>query len=147
MKNGSRGEAVKELQRYLNATLNLGLVVDGVFGPNTTRVMKTWQTDHGLTADGLVGPATKAQMNANVSSPVSTSTTYNFGTSTLKNGSRGEAVKELQRFLNATLNLGLVVDGSLGPKTIAVVKQWQEDNGLVADGLIGPATKAMMNGQ
>jgi len=41
--------------------------------------------------------------------------------------------------------LGLVVDGKLGPKTIAVIKQWQMDNGLVADGLIGPATKKIMN--
>ncbi|MDQ5971771.1 MAG: Peptidoglycan-binding protein, partial [Patescibacteria group bacterium] len=40
-----------------------------------------------------------------------TASAYNFGTTTLKNGSKGEAVMELQRFLNATLNLGLVVDG------------------------------------
>ena len=69
---------------------------------------------------------------------------YNFGTTTLRNGSKGEAVKELQRFLNAKLNLGLVVDGVLGPKTIEVIKKWQSDNGLVPDGLIGPATKARM---
>jgi len=47
--------------------------------------------------------------------------------------------------LNAKLNLGLVIDGSLGPKTIAVIKKWQMDNGLVADGLVGAKTKAMMN--
>ena len=76
-----------------------------------------------------------------------TSDIYNFGTTTLKNGSRGEAVKELQRFLNDKLHLGLVVDGALGPKTIAVIKQWQKDNGLVADGLIGPNTKAIMSAQ
>lgn len=70
---------------------------------------------------------------------------YNFGTVTLKNGSRGDAVKELQRFLNNVLNLGLVVDGKLGPKTIAVIKVWQKAHGLVPDGLIGPKTKAMMN--
>ncbi len=70
---------------------------------------------------------------------------YNFGAVTLRNGSRGEAVKELQRFLNARLNLGLVVDGKLGPKTIAVIKQWQKDNGLVPDGLVGAKTKARMN--
>ena len=70
---------------------------------------------------------------------------YNFGTKTLKNGSRGEAVMELQRFLNQVLNLGLVVDGKLGPKTIAVIKKWQKDNGLVSDGLIGPKTKLKMN--
>jgi len=70
---------------------------------------------------------------------------YNFGNTTLKNGSKGDAVMELQRFLNAKLNLGLVVDGKLGLKTIAVIKQWQKDNGLVADGLIGAKTKVKMN--
>ena len=52
---------------------------------------------------------------------------------------------ELQRFLNARLNLGLVVDGKLGPRTIAVIKNWQSVNGLLADGLIGVKTKARMN--
>jgi len=72
---------------------------------------------------------------------------YNFGLMTLKQGSTGNAVMELQRFLNAKLNLGLMVDGRLGAKTIAVIKKWQKDNGLVSDGLIGSKTKAMMNSQ
>lgn len=70
---------------------------------------------------------------------------YNLGNVTLKNGSRGESVMELQRFLNDNLNLGLVIDGKLGPKTIAVIKKWQTDNGLVDDGLIGAKTKLRMN--
>jgi len=152
LKNGSQGAAVMELQRFLNQVLKLGLVIDGKLGPKTIAVIKQWQTDNGLVADGLIGPATKAMMNASVSAtpaapatPAVPASTYNFGTAVLKNGSRGEAVKELQRFLNAKLNLGLVIDGALGPKTIAVIKKWQKDNGLVADGLIGPATKAKMN--
>lgn len=67
--------------------------------------------------------------------------TEDLGTTTLKQGSKGEAVKALQRLLNRILNLGLVVDGNLGPKTAEVIKKWQEENGLVVDGLIGPKTK------
>lgn len=74
-----------------------------------------------------------------------TTATYDFGTVTLKNGSRGAAVMELQRFLNAKLGLGLVVDGKLGFKTIAVIKAWQKANGLVADGLVGKLTKIKMH--
>ncbi|MEI7688833.1 MAG: peptidoglycan-binding domain-containing protein [Candidatus Nomurabacteria bacterium] len=74
----------------------------------------------------------------------STPIKYNLGTKTLKNGSTGDAVKELQRYLNDTMNLGLVIDGKLGPKTIAIIKKWQISKGLVPDGLIGPKTKAMM---
>lgn len=70
---------------------------------------------------------------------------YDFGTVTLRNGSRGEAVKELQRFLNTNLNLGLVIDGKLGQKTIAILKKWQKDNRLKDDGLVGKKTKDMMN--
>jgi peptidoglycan hydrolase-like protein with peptidoglycan-binding domain len=112
---------------------------------------------------GTVSAATEAELRAELNAlqgkaadlqkvadqnGVSTGATvkyYNFGTVTLKNGSKGEAVKELQRFLNAKLKLGLVVDGKLGPKTIAVIKTWQKEHGLVADGLIGVKTKLMMN--
>ena len=89
--------------------------------------------------------------NTSTGKPCSNNTTvtskkvYALGQTTLKNGSKGEAVKELQRFLNDKLSLGLVVDGKLGPKTIAVIKTWQKNNGLVSDGLIGPKTKAMIN--
>ncbi len=71
--------------------------------------------------------------------------TYNLGLVTLKNGSKGEAVKELQRFLNTNLNMSLVIDGQLGPKTIMIIKKWQSDNGLVADGVIGTKTKIKIN--
>ncbi|MFA5841005.1 MAG: IPT/TIG domain-containing protein [Candidatus Paceibacterota bacterium] len=84
------------------------------------------------------------QSPANFPSQSSGSSTYDFGDKTLRNGSRGEAVRELQRYLNDKLNLGLVLDGKLGPKTIAVIKMWQADHGLVADGLIGKMTKAQM---
>ncbi|MCX6752260.1 MAG: SBBP repeat-containing protein [Candidatus Nomurabacteria bacterium] len=73
-----------------------------------------------------------------------TTTVYNFGTKTLKNGSTGDAVKELQRFLNAKLNLNLTIDGKLGPKTILVIKAWQKAHGLTPDGLIGAKTKERM---
>lgn len=69
---------------------------------------------------------------------------YNLGFVTLKSGSKGDAVKELQRLLNDKLNLGLILDGKLGPKTIAVIKQWQKNHGLVADGLVGAKTKSAM---
>lgn len=71
-------------------------------------------------------------------------TTYNLGTTTLKNGSKGESVKELQRFLNEKLNSKLIIDGKLGPKTVVVIKQYQKANGLVADGLVGKKTRGRM---
>jgi hypothetical protein len=80
--------------------------------------------------------------NTNTSLPASVS--YNFGTTTLRQGSSGSAVKELQKFLNVSTNSNLVTDGKLGPKTVAVIKIWQANHGLVADGLVGPKTKKAM---
>ncbi|MFZ1019405.1 MAG: ice-binding family protein, partial [Minisyncoccia bacterium] len=64
LKNGSSGNAVVALQNFLNTKLNLGLIADGKFGPKTTVAVKQWQTNNGLTADGLVGANTKTKMNA-----------------------------------------------------------------------------------
>ena len=98
--------------------------------------------------NGTTGFSTATGVScANNGASVTTSTTYNFGAVTLKNGSKGAAVVQLQKFLNKFLKLGLAEDGKLGPKTIAVIKQWQKDHGLVADGLVGAKTKAMMNAE
>ena len=113
---------------------------------NTTTVITTTPIVIAGCNNGMVGfSSVNGQSCAGNTGSLTTTTSYNFGTVTLKNGSTGAGVMELQRFLNAKLNLGLVLDGKLGSKTIAVVKQWQKDNGLVADGLIGAKTKAMMN--
>jgi len=62
---------------------------------------------------------------------------YNFGTVLLKVGSKGTAVMELQRFLNAYNNAGLTVDGVAGPMTGKAIKAWQTTQGLTADSLFG----------
>jgi hypothetical protein len=95
-----------------------------------------------ITGQSCIGNIDSTTTNPPITTGLSS---YNFGTVTLKNGSKGAAVKELQRFLNDTMKLGLKLDGILGPKTIAVIKKWQKDHKLVADGLVGNKTKAMMN--
>jgi putative chitinase len=49
----------------------------------------------------------------------------------LKIGSTGEDVKKLQE------KLGTTADGSFGPGTEKLVKEWQLKNGLTTDGIIG----------
>jgi murein DD-endopeptidase MepM/ murein hydrolase activator NlpD len=51
-KLGSRGDAVVEIQRQL------GVPVDGFFGPVTRAAVLDFQARNGLDADGVVGPAT-----------------------------------------------------------------------------------------
>ena len=58
----------------------------------------------------------------------------------LKNGSKGEDVKKLQE------KLGTGADGSFGPGTEKLVKEWQSKNGLTPDGIIGDASWAKLFG-
>ena len=46
------------------ALLSEGIEVatDGVFGPNTQKVLIAYQKKSGLTADGIAGPATSASL-------------------------------------------------------------------------------------
>src|SRR5579885_3058111 len=55
--SGSTGSAVKALQRQLNAH-GASLTVDGDFGPATQAAVKSFQSSHGLTTDGIAGPQT-----------------------------------------------------------------------------------------
>jgi putative chitinase len=56
----------------------------------------------------------------------------------LKVGSKGEDVKKLQA------KLGTTDDGSFGPGTEKLVKEWQSANGLTADGIVGDGTWSKM---
>lgn len=62
VQQGNSGQAVKALQRELNRKHHYGLVEDGVFGAGTATAVKSFQSAHGLTADGIVGPATWQQL-------------------------------------------------------------------------------------
>lgn len=56
-KEGMKGlEMIRRIQRVV------GCYPDSNFGPRTTEALKAWQKAHGLTADGVAGPATLAKM-------------------------------------------------------------------------------------
>ncbi|XHX81033.1 MAG: peptidoglycan-binding protein [Stenomitos frigidus ULC029] len=59
---------------------------------------------------------------------------------TLKPGSRGYEVTELQATLKLLGYYGGIVDGVYGQSTVAAVSQFQQAAGLNADGITGPAT-------
>lgn len=54
LRQGSKGQDVVNWQTIL------GIKPDGNFGPDTTKLTKEWQKSNGLTADGVVGPASWA---------------------------------------------------------------------------------------
>ncbi|MEN9562902.1 MAG: hypothetical protein RIR73_1146 [Chloroflexota bacterium] len=58
VQQGSQGDAVKGVQFILNNSFGYTLEIDGVFGPLTNEAVKDFQSKHGLTPDGVVGPLT-----------------------------------------------------------------------------------------
>ena len=63
---------------------------------------------------------------------------------TLRRGSKGSDVMEIQSLLDKMgYDLGSI-DGIFGPQTELAVKQFQRDNGLTADGIIGPITNKVL---
>ncbi len=58
LRKGNKGADVAKLQRML------GIHVDGDYGPQTLAAVCLFQTNNGLVADGLVGPATWAKLTA-----------------------------------------------------------------------------------
>lgn len=61
---------------------------------------------------------------------------------TIKEGSKGTAVKNLQLFLNWYGNFGLVADGVFGPKTAEALMIFQNTEGLVYDAVYGAKSQA-----
>lgn len=69
-----------------------------------------------------------------------TASAMDFGSTTLKVGSKGEYVKTLQTLVGAT------ADGNFGQMTKTKVMAWQAANGLTADGMFGMKSMAKANG-
>ncbi len=131
LKVGSSGGSVRDLQNALRAAGH-NISVDGQFGPQTKNAVLAFQRARGLTVDGVVGPQTWGALRA---APMPT----------LKQGSSGAAVRDLQNKLVAR-GLGIAVDGEFGPRTRNAVIAFQRANGLTVDGVVGPQTWARLNG-
>ena len=135
LERGSKGDDVKDLQEALIELDFKPGDVDGVFGVLTESAVKSFQVWAKLAADGIVGPLTWEKLDdADKSDP------------TLKLGSKGVAVRGLQRRLNDSGYDAVEIDGKFGPATEAAVKGYQEANGLDADGIVGPLTWARLRG-
>lgn len=130
---GAEGDAVRRLQRALRRTPDLGISVDGVFGPQLEAAVKSFQEDSGLVVDGIVGPMTWNALPDGGPMPV------------LREGSSGAVVQSLQTLLtNGALgDWGTTpqgIDGIFGPRTKASVEAFQTWGGVTADGVVGDQT-------
>ncbi len=75
LKQGSRGDLVKNVQQKLIRWGYLKGTADGIFGAKTKAAVIAFQKKNGLTADGVIGTRTAQALGISLSSSTSTSST------------------------------------------------------------------------
>lgn len=149
---GSRGAAVRAWQQDIDQVWGKipsvpQIAVDGVFGARTAAATMDFQRFAHLTADGVVGPKTRAAMETALHGGQGTAPAP---APVLYFGSRGAAVVSWQRDLDRTAQKvtsipQISIDGVYGQRTVAATKAFQRFAHLTADGVVGPKTRAAMD--
>ncbi|MBR6602939.1 MAG: peptidoglycan-binding protein, partial [Clostridia bacterium] len=154
---GDEGTQVRALQYYLAV---IGYFDDeipqvrltGIFDAATENAVRAFQSQKGLTTDGIVGrntwnAITESYLRIITSLPPEYSNVAAeiYPGRVLSNGISGEDVRRLQTFINlASENYSyiprLTVDGSFGNATENAVRIIQERNSIPASGIVGPVT-------
>jgi peptidoglycan hydrolase-like protein with peptidoglycan-binding domain len=150
---GSQGEGVTQLQTLLSKQGFFSGAPSGYYGPLTTAAVKKFQAAHGLDQLGVVGPLTRAALNASFSgsqTQTATSTPASSGDGYVFNnfiglGQNGTDVLELQKRLTALGFFTGQATGYFGSVTEEAVKQFQTAHGIRAAGYVGPGTRAALN--
>ena len=149
-------EFVRWVQSTLNRVEGAELPVDGVMSAATRSALRRFQRRRRLPADGIAGPETERALRE-ARGPAQPQPEpardlgeiYEFETldlesatsmPTLRQGSRGSAVTDLQRRLAAAGFSPGAADGIFGSLTGAAVRSFQRARGLGADGIVGPQT-------
>ena len=134
LRRGDVGEAVRDLQRRL-ALIGYGTGGDHQeFGTATEASLRRFQSDRGLVVDGICGPQS---WNALVEADNRLGDRLLYYRAPMM---RGDDVAELQRRLGQLGFDAHWIDGILGPRTQAAIRQFQQNVGLPDDGVVGRST-------
>jgi peptidoglycan hydrolase-like protein with peptidoglycan-binding domain len=150
--SGMQGDAVTELQTVLSQLGFFSATPNGDFGPLTLAAVRKFQAAHDLPQIGVVGPATRAALNAfltgsAITPSVTTSTTtasYTFQDA-IGFGQSGAVVLALQKRLAALGFFSGQPTGYFGDATLQAVIQFQNANGISPVDQLGAATRAALN--
>lgn len=148
LRSGSEGSAVQTAEQDLQHLGYYKGAIDGIFGPELQRAVQAFQRAHGLSADGVIGPATwqalaAALQGATAVASSQASPTFTAAVGSISLGDQGDAVKALQTLLNQN-GAQLVVDGDFGPMTYQAVRLFQANHGLPVTGVADAATLSLL---
>ena len=107
----------------------------------TTKLAKGYKYFTGYTFQGFIyNPAVTDTTTSKPST--TTGGTVKVDLSIIKNGSKGEQVKTVQRILYCLNGCpsALKIDGIVGTTTVKYIKAFQKSNGLTQDGIVGQDT-------
>lgn len=157
LRRGDRGTDVRSIQYYLaflgffNDNLP-EIKIDGIFGPATENAVRAFQSQYGLTVDGIVGRNTWYRLQdayfATLNSLPDEYRSYSsllYPGYALTTGASGNVVTQVQTFLrviaqnNNSVPL-ITVDGVYGERTKEAVEAVQRLSGLPVNGSVGPLT-------
>lgn len=137
-KRGSRGEEVRNIQTRLIKWGYMTGTADGIYGAKTEEGVKKFQKKHGLTADGIAGPATLAKIGLSSSSS-SNEANVNLLAKVVNGEARGESYEGQVAIAAVVLNR---VKHSSFPNSISGVIYQQGAFTAVSDGQINAAVNA-----
>lgn len=134
---GSRGDEVKQIQTKLKRWGYYTGLIDGVYGSQTLKAVKWFQSKNGLTVDGVAGPKTLQAMGITSSTSSNSSTYSNSDLNLLARlvyaEARGEPYNGQVAVAAVVLNR---VKSSSFPNTVAGVIYQSGAFSVVSDGQI-----------
>lgn len=134
-----QGDTSGEVARIQARLMALGYMAKAetteYFGTATESALKLFQKVEGLTEDGIAGAEVQQKLFAE-----------NTAFFTLAEGSKNNAVMQMQQRLSALKYLSAEATGYFGSETAKAVKNFQQKNGLTVDGKVGISTWNKLNG-
>ena len=166
LREGASGGAVRALQQQLSTLGYYTGSIDGDYGSGTVAAVMAFQSNAGLTADGIAGKATQNAIYAAINGTGGGSSSggggsssggvnpANYGTSASSNGYKTISstsgtkanVTAIQSALSAKGYYSGTLDGSFGGGTENAVKAFQTAMGLRVTGMAGPTTQRLLYG-
>ncbi len=142
LKLGVTGDEVTRLQTKLQALGYYAGEVDGQYGQGTAAAVRLFQSQMGLTSDGLAGTETLTALYADTAQTYIPTPTPSPTPSLLSKGDQGGSVSALQTRLKELGYYTGAVDGDFGSGTEEAVRLFQSQNDLEVDGICGSVTMA-----